>query len=373
MNKERFFLWFVIGILVICLLVLARFYIESQRKEAGSGPQEGMSYPIRQVKEEQVVLKQPYIGTVTAIQKVSVLPYLSGFISEVRVQGGQHVKAGDVLFVLRQEAYKAQKDQAAAQLLSAQAAYDNAATYLKRIEKTSSQAISKTELDNAKAKFLSAQADLEAAQAELAVAMVNYDYTVVKASIDGVVGNIPVTVGEYVSPQGQALAQIVQQTPIRVVFSISDKEYLDFLSKENEKAFQNWEVRLKLPNGMMYPKQGRVRYTDNSVATGTSSIAVYAEFDNPNGELVQDGYVDVLLEKKIENGILLDKDLIHFEPDGAFVYLETDAGVLKQPVSVGIAVGQQFYIASGLKAGDRVISGSVPDSAFVQTRQKGDS
>lgn len=370
MNKERFFLGITISFLLICLLVLLWFYLDNKQKSTVI-PTQSSSFPIETVKEQAVVLKQPYIGTVTAIQKVAILPYLNGYISEIRVKGGQTVKKGDVLFVLRQESFKAQKERAQAQVLSAEAAYNNASTYLQRIEKTPSQAISKTELDNAKAKFLSAEADLKAAKAELAVAVVNYDYTVIRASIDGIVGNIPVTPGEYVSPEGKPLAQIIQQTPIRVVFSISNKEYLDFLTDGKENVFDGWTMRLRLPNGLIYPHPGHLSYTDNTVADGTSSIAVYAEFDNPEGKLLQDGYVDVLLEKNISNGILLDKNLVHFEPDGAVVYLKINEQIIKQPVSVGATVGQQFYIADGLKTGDQVIVGTVPQSAFIQNQRKG--
>lgn len=360
MTKERFISGLIIGILLIFLFILLHLYFEghlSQKEKAYQKPE----LPTISVYEQPILLKQPFVGTVTSIQSVAILPYINGFVAKIDVKGGQSVQVGDTLFIIRQDEYKALKESAAAQVLSANAAYTNAKTYLARIEKTPSAAISQTELDNAKANFLSAQGNLKAAEAQLAQAQVNYDYTVVKAPISGVVGNIPVTIGDYVSPTGKILANIVQKTPTRVVFSVTNKEYLDFLVGDTEQLFAGFDVRLRLPSGALYPQIGKVVYWDNQVAPDTSSIAVYADFDNPDGLLIPNGYVDVFVEKNISKGILLDKNLVHFEPNGAFVYLKKGDEVKKQPVSLGQAIGQQFYISKGVNNGDLVLVGTIPD------------
>lgn len=369
MNKERFF-WVVVSLLLLIgLLVLVKIHLESVKTPSIEKEQGGFSLPIETVQLQPVTMTRPYIGRIKAIQSVDILPFINGFISQVKVKGGQFVQEGDILFTIDKKTYQAQKDQADAQVLSAKATYDNAAIYLKRIEKTPSKAISQTELDNAKAQFLSAEGSLKAAQAAAAAALVNYNYTEVKAPISGVVGNIPVTIGDYVSPAGKVLAQIIQQTPIRVAFSISNKEYLNFLSSDNNKLFDGWRIQLKLPNNELYPQEGTVVYTDNSVAQDTSSITVYADFDNPNGQLVADGYVDVLAQKNIQSGILIDKDLVHFEPTGSFVYVLNGHKINKQAVSIGITVGQQFYIEKGLKGGESLVKGSIPGDLVTSQPQ----
>lgn len=104
--------------------------------------------------------------------------------------------------------------------------------------------MSKTEVDNAKASYLSAEAQLAAAKADYELAKVNYDYTVIQAPISGIVGNVSLTKGDYVSPSGQPLLSIIQYNPIRVVFSITDKDYLEEIGKgglfAGEKSGSAW-------------------------------------------------------------------------------------------------------------------------------------
>ena len=73
------------------------------------------------------------------------------------------------------------------------------------------------------------EAQLAAAKADYELAKVNYDYTVIQAPISGIVGNVSLTKGDYVSPSGQPLLSIIQYNPIRVVFSITDKDYLEVI------------------------------------------------------------------------------------------------------------------------------------------------
>lgn len=135
---------------------------------------------------------------------------------------------------------------------------------------------------------------MEQAKAALAEAQVNYDYTVIRATIDGVVGDVPLSKGDYVSPEN-VLLTVIQYNPIRVVFSITDKDYLEEAGRPE--MFAGETLRLKLADGAVYPQTGTFGYVDNQIDKSTNSIAVYADFANPDKRLVANAYVNVLVEK----------------------------------------------------------------------------
>lgn len=133
--------------------------------------------------------------------------------------------------VLEQGEYKAQLDLARAGVMQAEAALENAATYYQRVQAAGNKAVAQADRDKAQAEYLSAKAALAQAQAQLAAAKVNYDYTIIRAPISGLIGTVEPTKGDYVSPAGTPLMTVIQTSPIQVVFSITDKDYIQNVSE----------------------------------------------------------------------------------------------------------------------------------------------
>ncbi len=290
--------------------------------------------------EREVQVRKEYIGYVMPINDVNVRPYISGFVHEIRVRGGAEVKVGDVMVIIDQAEYKAKLDAAAAAAAQAKADLNNRSIYYQRMRKAGVRAVSKTELDNAEAAFLSAQAAWQQAEASRTAAQVNYDYTVIRATIDGMVGNVPLSKGDYVSPE-KVLLSVIQYDPIRVVFSITDKDYLEEIGKPQ--MFAGETLGLKLADGSIYPQTGKVAYVDNSIDKNTDSIAVYADFANPNKQLVANAYVNVWLEKKYR-GMVVRKDWVYLEPNGSYIYVAGANGVVKTAVDILSEYGNDDYI-----------------------------
>ncbi len=276
-----------------------------------------------------------HIGYITPIKSVNVLPNVSGYVQDVLVEGGQNVKIGDILAIIDQQEYEAVLKAAKATTAKAQADLNNADIYYQRIKKAGSKAISATDLDKAKASYLSALASLEQAKAEQNKAQVIYDYTVLQSTIDGVVGNVDLTPGNYVSPSGGALFSIVQTDPIRVVFSISDKEYLDAVYNQGKNnLFADSKIKLQLANGNIYTPTGKFKFTDNMVDKSTGSISVYADFANPQGYLVSGSYVNVLVSKEFKNGFWVKQNYVYLTPKETYVYIIRNSQLVKMPVKI---------------------------------------
>ncbi len=290
--------------------------------------------------EKTIAVENRYIGYVTPINDVNVQPYISGFISEVLVEGGQKVKVDQKLVVIEQEQYKAALDAANASLNKAMADFNYAKNYYERIKKAGLKAVSQTETDNAESSFLASQAILHQAKANVKQAEVNLGYTVINSTIDGVVGNVALTKGDYISPQNK-LFSIVQTNPIRVVFSISDKDYLEENAKE--KMFNDERIRLKLADGSIYDYEGVFKYSDNQIDRATNSIAVYVDFENPQQKLIDKAYVTVMIEKDYK-GILINKDLVTLQSENSFVYVSEGNIVKKHNVKILAESGNNYVL-----------------------------
>lgn len=330
------------SVLFFVVLIVAGYFAWQHYKKMPETAEEAVERTVSAAPliEREAEVEKNYIGYVTPVHDVSVRPYISGFVDEIRVKGGSEVKAGDVMVIIDQAEYKAKLDAAKAAVAQAEASFNNSSVYYQRMQKAGARAVSKTELDNAKASFLSAEAALEQAKAALAEAQVNYDYTVIRATIDGVVGDVPLSKGDYVSPEN-VLLTVIQYNPIRVVFSITDKDYLEEAGRPE--MFAGETLRLKLADGAVYPQTGTFGYVDNQIDKSTNSIAVYADFANPDKRLVANAYVNVLVEKKYR-GMVVRKDLVYIEPDGSYIYVAGANGVVKTAVNILSEYGNNNYI-----------------------------
>lgn len=328
------------------------------------------AYPI---KGSDIPFSKRYIGYVTPIHEAQVQPYISGFIEKIAVKGGEYVRKGDLLMVLQQDEYKAELASAYANILKAEANFSNAQTYYERIKKAGIKAVSPTELDNAQAQFLAAQAEFEQAKANYALAKVNYDYTIIRSPIDGIVGNVFLTIGNYVSPATGPLLSIMQYDPIRVVFSITDKEYLAEINKT--KPFSDDEITLQLADGAVYNQKGQFQYTDNSLNKTTNSIGVYADFVNNGKTLVPNAYVTVWVKQMLPNALAVAKSLVLLEEDGSYVYVIRAGRIVKEKVKILASEDNKFIISDTFAQGDYLIEEPVDEkdlkkNVTVQTPQR---
>ena len=354
---QIFFLFCALSAAFIAGFFVFSFLADKKEKPAPE-KQVPLTLNAELLKTRNAELTQNYLGDIIPIDEVDIKPFISGFIEKIFVQGGQNVKKGDVLLILQQDEYIAALKSAQAEIFKADATLQNAAIYFERMQ-NAQKSVSKTEIDNAKASYLSAKASSEEAKAKYAAAKVNYDYTFIRAPIDGVVGEVNLTRGNYISPSGSALFKIVKYNPVRVVFSISDKEYMQELEKT--KPFADEKLFLKLPNGKTIFNEGIFRYTDNNIDKSTSSMAVYADFENTGKILTPNTYVTVLSKNTLKNVILAPKNLITLENNGNFVYLVRNGKLIKQEVEILATSGENFILKNTFEKGDAIVLDNVSE------------
>lgn len=308
---------------------------------------------------QDVTVKRSFVGYAEAINQVQIVPFINGYIQRVPAQAGKFVNKNDMLVVIEPDEYKAKVDAAEATLMQAQAAFSYNKNYYERVQKAGKRAFSETETDNAENNFLQAQAALKNAEANLALAKVNYGHTLIKAPISGLTGNFTLSSGDYVSPTGGSLFNIVQTNPIRVVFSLTDTEYLDMI-QQGLPLFKDSVIKLKLADGRIFKYAGEFKYTDNQLNKNTNSLAVYTYFKNDENELLPNSFVTVEVETTFKNTVLADKNLIKMEADGNFILLAHNQNIQKQPVQIITEKGNQFVLKNTFQTGDLILTEDVP-------------
>ena len=295
------------------------------------------------LKAQDALLTNQYIGYVTPIKAVEMASNVSGYVDEVWAEGGQEVREGDNLVLIDQREYKAQLDAAVAATAQAKADFDNAKSYYQRIKKAGKKAFSASELDQAKAQFLAAEATFKQAKAEQTKAEVLWHYTVLQAPIDGVIGDVTLTKGDYVAPSESPLFEIIQFDPIRVKFAISDKEYLKAATFGSKKAmFADETIQIKLADGSIYPQQGIFRYTDNQVDKDTNSVTIFADFTNADKKLLANSYVDVIISKQMKDVFLVRQKNVILNDKGAFVYVMQQGKLKLVPLKIAGYSGDSY-------------------------------
>lgn len=348
---------YIFLLLVLCLISFGLGYLLFVKTKAGEVKpvpvNDSFTLNATPITPQDVTVLNSYVGYVEAINQVQIIPYISGYLQDISVKEGMQVQKGDLLITIEPSEYKARLEAAEAAVLQAQASFEYNKNYYERVQKSGKRAFSEIEIDNAKNNFLQAEATLKNAEANKKLAEVNYHYTVIKSPIDGLVGNFTLSPGDYVAPNSNALLSIVQTSPIRIVFSLTDTEYLNM--KKDGRLFVDSTIRLKLANGIEFEHTGEFKYTDNQINKNTNSLAVYTYFKNDNNELLPNAYVTVEVSHIFKDSVLLDKNLINYQPDGNYVTIVRDNKIFKQKVDILSAKNNQYVLKNTFQNNDLLV------------------
>ncbi len=363
-------LWWLIVILLMAIAFAAGYYCFALQHKNSAATRKApvsdtLALAAAAITPRDIEFTQKYVGRILPIHEAKVQPFISGFIEKIYVKGGEYVKQGDILLTLQQDQYLAALEAAYANVLQAQADLSNAETYFTRIQKAGKNSVSPTEADNAKAQFLSAQAKFEYAKANLAAAEVNYNYTVIRSPIDGLVGDVSLTVGNYVSPSSGELFSIMQYSPIRVMFSVTDKEFLTETSKPS--PFYDDKIFLKLADDTIFTNSGEFKYTDNNINAASNAIAVFADFNNIGKTLIPNAYVTVLIKHIFKYSVQVSKNLILLENDGNYVFIIRDGKIIKEKVNILASEKNDFILENTFKKGDALLTEAMRQSYYNHT------
>lgn len=357
--------------IALCLLLMyAGWYLKGRISPQGGMPQMGEVYILAQkAVTKDVTVANEKISYIEAINEVSLLPKVTGTVKKVMFVEGSLVKAGDVLFEIDPLKYQAAYDLAKARLDSAKAQYVKAERdYNRQVKLSREKFASKATFDTAESLYLQSKAAVEEAQANLDVATIDLENTKVTAPISGKISKAFVTQGNYVVASNIVLARIVQTNPIRISFSLTDKELAAIQKKGYKKEELN--ARIKLSTGDIINEQVRETFTDNVINPSTATVSVYADVDNSDNRLIPGNYVQTSIsDNKPTYSLVVPQSALNQDQEGAFVYI---AKVIPEKSSEnelhGIAEQRRVVLGSATADNEQVILSGLTDGEMVITQ-----
>jgi RND family efflux transporter MFP subunit len=311
----------------------------------------------------QIVEQDQYTGRFDPIEYVEVRARVTGYLEKINFMDGQTVKKGDVLFVIDRRPYKAALEQAQAALASAKARQTFSQTDLERAQTLSrSGNISEQVTDQRRQASLTAQADVDSAQAALNNAQLNYDFSEVKAPINGRISRRLVTEGNIVSADQTMLTTIVSLDPIYFSFTVDEKSFLKYQNSLGIGMGQTQQgkgvpILIALSGEAKPTRKGTLDFVDNRVDNATGTILLRATV--PNGDLfIKPGLFGIVSmpATKPYQGVLLPDEAVAANQDKRIVYLVGPDNVIQQKdVVLGPKVDGYRVIQSGLKGDETVV------------------
>ncbi len=337
------------------------------KKGGKGGPGAGMPPP-----EVNVVVVEPkslpvtfeYAGQTAGSRVVEVRARVSGILLKRNFAEGEAVKAGQSLYTIDPAPFEAAVARAEADVAAAQARHEQAQRNAARLKPLiAEKAVSQKEADDAMSGEAVTGADLKAARARLTEARLALGYTRVESPAAGFASRSERSEGSLVSGPDVLLTTVIQVNPIWVNFGIPDNEQAR-IQKEVEAGRLtlpkngNVEVALRLADGSMYAKTGKLNFSDVRISPQTGTREARAELPNPDGALRPGQFVRVVLRgASVPNAVAVPQRAVLESPQGGkFVYVVDEKGTAQpRPVEAGDWAGDRWIVSKGLNAGDRVI------------------
>lgn len=305
---------------------------------------------------ENVPLNLDALGTVQALNTVSVRPQVGGQIEAMLFREGQEIAKDEVIARIDARSYQAQLDQAVAKKKQDEAQLGGARSTLKRYEELiQKNFVAAQDLENQRHTVRQLEALVASDEAAIASARVQLGYTTIRAPIAGLAGIRQVDVGNIVQGgQSDAIVVLTQVHPINVVFTLPEQQL-----ERVRAAGPDLKVSARDRGDNRVVAEGRLSVIDNQIDAATGSFKLKAEFSNDANTLWPGQFVNVRLEVgALANALTVPSQALQRGPDGAYVYVvKEDSTVALQPVKTGAeAGGGRTVVLEGLRAGERVVS-----------------
>ena len=336
-----------LNILIACALVLV--LSSCGKKQTDKKPAYVMPYPVVLIEKQNVVTYEDFPATIEGKVNSQVRPKVGGYIKDVLVKEGQIVKQGQSLFRLETQSLSQDGNAAKANVNAAQVEVDKLKPLVDK------KIISSVQLETAKAKLLQAQSAYNSVAA-------NIDYANVKSPVDGVVGSINYRRGALVSGQDVLpLTNVSAIDEVYAYFSMNEKEFISFMAEAKgktakEKLEKLPEVKLRLANGQLFDKAGKIETIAGDINTQTGTISFRAKFDNKQGLLRNGSSGTVLIPQSFENVIVIPTESTFERQGKSFVYTVVNDSLVDKPISILKNANRLYIVDGGIEVGETILA-----------------
>ncbi len=384
------------------MLIIATACGHTTQVAAASKPLEVL---VADVQQKDVPLYREWIGTVDGFVNAEIKAQVTGYLVKQEYTEGSFVRQGQLLFQIDPRPFQADLDQAEGRLAQTRGQLEQARAQLAQAEAevavadanqhrvqldvdrytplVQQHAITVQDLDNSNQNNMAAKAQLQAANAQVETdkaqivaaaaavqsatasvetARINLGFTRLTAPIDGIPGIAQLQVGALVSPASGAITTVSTLDPVKVYFTVSEREYLErkrqFPTPEKFlEARARLQLELILADGTAYPEKGKVYFADRQVDVKTGAITIAGIFPNPGNILRPGQYGRVRTAIDVQRGALLVPQQAVFDTQGTrqLAIVGADNKVSIRPVTLGETFGRDWIVSEGVKPGERVV------------------
>lgn len=351
----------IIIISVIIVLILGRMIIDNVSKSSAENKKKMMGIPtvtVDTVKSAQVRREFDAPARVMAKYRVEVLARINGYLTKSYFKEGDYVKKGQLLFEIEPQEYTNAVGHAKGNLDNARAQQDYYNKQLARYkELVDNDFVARADYDNVLAQRNAYSAQVQSMENVYRDAQRNLGYTKVKAPVDGRVGIIDVTVGNYVSMNSGHLTTINSSDPMYITFPLESKDYAE-LNRIDGSPNVKREVEFTFSSGQKYEFKGVQDFYDNRVDESTGTITMRATFPNPKDVLLQGDFGRVKIYSNLKDEMPIVPQTATMEnQEGLYVYVinEENKPKLTYIKTMG-QIGTNWVVYDGVKIGDTIIT-----------------
>ena len=351
-------------IIILCVLfglIFARMTYSYITKSVAATNKKRAAVPavtVGIVKSENVQRQFQTTARVMAKYRVDVLARISGYLTKSYFKEGDYVKAGQVLFEIEPQEYQYAANKAKANLDNIKAQADYYQKQLVRYEElVKNDYVARSDYDNILAQKNAYNAQVDSALSAYRDAQRNLGYTKVKSPVDGRVGIIDVTVGNYVTTASGPLTTINSSDPMYVTFPLESKDFADLVRIDGAANVKR-EVEYIFSSGQKYDIRGVQDFFDNKIDETTGTITLRATFPNPKDALIQGDFGRVIIYSNNKDDMpIVPQSAAMDNQEGRFVYTLDEQGLPRMVYikTMGVS-GSNWIVSDGVKPGDKIIT-----------------
>ncbi len=363
------------AILVLLVIIVPIVYNKLAGTVMGLIQRQAMMQPkevvVNEPQTEEVNISVESTGRVEAKYSVDVIARVSGFLLKKYFKEGDFVKKGQLLFQIDPKEYQLEVNNSQAAVNQYGALLKNAQQELNRANALIKEdLISHSDVDQSLATRNSNRALLDSARQKLELARVNLSYTRIHSPIDGRIGKVKITEGNYVDATSGSLVNISSMNPVYVTFSLRSQDFVKLLKASDK--FKDVQVKAQFDNGVTYDKIGKIDFVDNQIDQNSGSVQMRAVFDNSKGWLVPGDYMKVTLiaPKKVEYMTVPQACAKGDAMSGYYVWTVEDGKAVRKDIKVSDDINNNWVVDSGLDKSDQVIVSGIQNIAMPGQKVK---
>ena len=357
-----------LAVIILLIIIVPIIYNKTSGLIIGMLQKQAMRMPKEVVVDnphmEQVNVSAESTGRVEAQYSIDVIARVSGFLLKKYFKEGDFVKKGQLLFQIDPREYQLSVNNSRAAVNQYQALYTNAQQEWHRANAlVKEDLISRSDVDSSLAARNQNKALLDSANQQLELAKVNLSYTSIRSPIDGRIGKVNITEGNYVTATSGSLVNVASVSPVYVSFSLKGDDFVKLLRASDN--FKDVEVKVQFSDGSWYDKVGTINFIDNKIDKDSGSVQMRATFNNEKGWLVPGAYMKVKLTapKTVEFMTVPQACAKGDAMSGYYVWAVQDNKAVRKDIKVSDDINNNWIVEDGLKKSDVIVVSGIQNVA----------